>query len=66
MEASNDEVGQLVEGFNETLAEIRERDRGSMRTARPRNKVEERTHDLQVAKEAAEAANMPSRNSWRP
>jgi len=37
----NDEVGQLIDGFNEMLAQIQERD------ANLERRVEERTHDLQ-------------------
>ncbi|MBN1766114.1 MAG: response regulator [Sedimentisphaerales bacterium] len=62
---SDDEVGQLVDGFNEMLDQIQERD-GALRTANEQleAKVEERTQELkqtneelQKKKEAAEAAN---------
>ena len=55
---TSDEVGQLVEGFNETLAEIRKRDAqidAHMRDLE--QKVAVRTRDLASAKEAAQAAN---------
>jgi EAL domain-containing protein (putative c-di-GMP-specific phosphodiesterase class I)/signal transduction histidine kinase len=56
--ASNDEVGQLVDGFNETLGEIRERDRRLEAHMRDLElKVAERTSDLAGAKQAAESAN---------
>jgi signal transduction histidine kinase/CheY-like chemotaxis protein len=55
---SNDEVGQLVDGFNETLSEIRKRDcqlEAHMRDLEL--KVAARTSELAGAKEAAESAN---------
>jgi signal transduction histidine kinase/EAL domain-containing protein (putative c-di-GMP-specific phosphodiesterase class I)/CheY-like chemotaxis protein/HPt (histidine-containing phosphotransfer) domain-containing protein len=55
---SDDEVGDLIDGFNEMLREIRERD-GKL-AAHMQNlerEVADRTADLRVAKEAAEAAN---------
>ena len=55
---ADDETGVLVTTFNRMLAEIGERDD---RLARHReqleHKVEERTHDLKTAKDAAEEAN---------
>lgn len=56
---SNDEVGLLVDGFNTMLAQIEERD--TRLEAHRRNlerEVTDRTHDLQIAKEAAESANV--------
>ncbi|HJZ42508.1 MAG TPA: EAL domain-containing protein [Hyphomicrobiaceae bacterium] len=56
--SSNDEIGQLVDGFNETLSEIRKRDcqlEAHMRDLEL--KVAARTSDLAGAKEAAESAN---------
>ena len=53
--SSNDEIGQLVDGFNETLSEIRKRDcqlEAHMRDLE--GKVAARTRDLAGAKEAAE------------
>ena len=46
-----DEVGLLSDGFNGMIAQIQERD------IYLEEQVEERTHDLLAAKEAAEAAN---------
>jgi signal transduction histidine kinase/EAL domain-containing protein (putative c-di-GMP-specific phosphodiesterase class I)/CheY-like chemotaxis protein len=48
--AADDEVADLVDGFNQMLGEIRTRDEGLERT------VAQRTRELVVAKEAAEAA----------
>jgi signal transduction histidine kinase/CheY-like chemotaxis protein len=55
---SNDEVGLLIDGFNTMLDEIRERD--TKLAAHRRNleqEVSDRTHDLRLAKNAAESAN---------
>lgn len=56
--AQNDEVGNLVRGFNQMLGQIQERDR---KLAEYRDdleqKVEERTADLVQAKDEAEAAS---------
>lgn len=53
-----DELGVLVEGFNDMMREIRRRDR---KLAEHRDnlerEVDERTHDLQLAKRAADDAN---------
>ena len=55
---TDDETGELVDAFNEMLGEIRQRD---MRLHRHRTNLErevrQRTAELQVAKQAAEAAN---------
>nr|WP_321466200.1 response regulator [uncultured Desulfobulbus sp.] len=48
---SKDELGLLSDGFNAMIGQIQERD------AYLEEQVEERTHDLLAAKEAAEAAN---------
>jgi signal transduction histidine kinase/CheY-like chemotaxis protein/HPt (histidine-containing phosphotransfer) domain-containing protein len=55
---SNDETGEMVDAFNEMLAEIRTRDR-ALRLHRDQLEatVEHRTRDLAQAKGAAEAAN---------
>ncbi len=55
---SNDEVGLLIDGFNAMLEEIEERDT-TLEAIRHNleNEVTERTHDLSVAKDAAESAN---------
>ncbi len=56
---SDDEVGDLVAGFNDMLAEIRTRDAAiAAHTAGLEQTVAERTADLKEAKESAEAANM--------
>ncbi len=49
--ASEDELGLLSRGFNDMIAQIQQRDQYL------EEQVEERTHDLLVAKDAAEAAN---------
>jgi len=55
---SDDEIGDLVEGFNQMLGEIRDRDlRLAGHVANLEREVGERTVDLLAAKEAAEAAN---------
>jgi EAL domain-containing protein (putative c-di-GMP-specific phosphodiesterase class I)/signal transduction histidine kinase/CheY-like chemotaxis protein len=56
--AADDEIGELVEGFNAMLGEIRQRDATlSDHMAGLERTVAERTADLREAKEAAEAAN---------
>jgi signal transduction histidine kinase/CheY-like chemotaxis protein len=55
---SDDEVGDLVAGFNQMLHEIRDRDArlaGHMQTLE--REVAERTAEIRVAKDIAEAAN---------
>ena len=55
---ADDEVGDLVAGFNEMLGEIRVRDAAlAQHLAGLERTVAERTADLNEAKEAAEAAN---------
>ncbi|WP_460448983.1 hybrid sensor histidine kinase/response regulator [Alsobacter sp. SYSU BS001988] len=55
---ANDEVGQLVGSFNAMMHEIRERDvKLADHRAHLEQQVLERTHDLSVAKNAAETAN---------
>lgn len=53
-----DEIGQLIDGFNDMLTQIQERD-AALQHAHDdlEHRVEERTAQLQVAKEAAEAAS---------
>jgi len=56
---ADDEVGDLVAGFNDMLAEIRSRDEEiAQHMAGLEETVAERTADLKVAKEAAEAASV--------
>jgi EAL domain-containing protein (putative c-di-GMP-specific phosphodiesterase class I)/signal transduction histidine kinase/CheY-like chemotaxis protein len=56
--AADDEVGDLVAGFNDMLAEIRTRDASiAAHMAGLEDTVAERTADLKVAKDAAESAN---------
>ncbi len=56
---ADDEVGDLVAGFNDMLAEIRKRDAAiAAHMAGLEKTVAERTADLQVAKEAAESASV--------
>ena len=56
---ADDEVGDLVAGFNDMLAEIRGRDaKLAAHAAGLERTVAERTADLKEAKEAAEAANV--------
>ena len=55
---SDDEVGLLVDGFNAMLREIQDRDtRLDTHRRNLEQEVVERTQDLRVAKDAAEAAN---------
>jgi len=55
---SNDEIGQLADAFNTMLIEIADRDRElSTHRAHLEEEVEQRTHELRQAKEAAEHAN---------
>ena len=55
---NNDEIGALTIGFNEMLHEIELRDQALTQAhSGLEKKVEERTHDLIIAKEAAEAAS---------
>ncbi len=55
---NNDEIGALTMGFNEMLHEIELRDQALTHAhGGLEKKVEERTHDLILAKEAAEAAS---------
>jgi signal transduction histidine kinase/DNA-binding response OmpR family regulator len=57
-QASNDEVGDLIVGFNDMLGQIETRDRDLAEYGeRLQLKVEERTADLLQAKEDAEAAS---------
>src|SRR5258706_549447 len=56
--AGSDEIGVLIAGFNEMLAEIHARDLELERhRAQLERQVEDRTHELRAAKEAAEQAN---------
>jgi len=56
---ADDEVGDLVAGFNDMLAEIRSRDEAiAAHMAGLENTVTERTADLKIAKDAAEAASV--------
>jgi EAL domain-containing protein (putative c-di-GMP-specific phosphodiesterase class I)/signal transduction histidine kinase/CheY-like chemotaxis protein len=56
---ADDEVGDLVAGFNDMLAEIRTRDDAiAQHMAGLEATVTERTVDLKLAKDAAEAANL--------
>jgi signal transduction histidine kinase/CheY-like chemotaxis protein/HPt (histidine-containing phosphotransfer) domain-containing protein len=55
---SDDEVGDLIEGFNGMLGEIRQRDlQLANQLANLEREVSERTEDLLAAKNLAEAAN---------
>ncbi|WP_412480409.1 ATP-binding protein [Azonexus sp. IMCC34839] len=55
---SEDEIGQLADTFNSMLEEIAERDgQLAKHRAHLEESVEQRTHELRVAKEAAESAN---------
>ena len=56
--AADDEIGELITGFNRMLGEIRARDAAiAAHVAGLEGEVTARTSDLQVAKEAAEHAN---------
>ncbi|HVN02517.1 MAG TPA: EAL domain-containing protein [Caulobacteraceae bacterium] len=56
---TDDEVADLVAGFNDMLGEIRSRDEEiAAHMMGLENTVAERTADLKIAKEAAEAANV--------
>jgi EAL domain-containing protein (putative c-di-GMP-specific phosphodiesterase class I)/signal transduction histidine kinase/CheY-like chemotaxis protein len=56
---ADDEVGDLVAGFNDMLSEIRSRDEAiAAHMAGLESTVAERTADLKVAKDAAESANV--------
>ena len=56
---ADDEVGDLVAGFNDMLAEIRSRDEAiAAHLVGLEHTVAERTVDLKIAKEAAEAASV--------
>jgi EAL domain-containing protein (putative c-di-GMP-specific phosphodiesterase class I)/signal transduction histidine kinase/CheY-like chemotaxis protein len=56
--ASDDEVGELVDGFNAMLGEVRKRDDAlAQHLAGLEATVAERTVDLKLAKESAEQAN---------
>ena len=55
---SNDEIGQLIQGFNRMLGEIQERDsKLVVHRDHLESEVAQRTAELVKAKEAAEAAN---------
>jgi signal transduction histidine kinase len=55
---SDDEVGDLIDGFNDMLSEIRQRDlQLAGQLANLERQVSERTEDLLAAKNTAEAAN---------
>ena len=55
---SDDETGDLVEAFNDMLAQISERDNALARHRETLEQtVEERTHELREARDAAEDAN---------
>ena len=57
-QASDREIGELVDGFNRMLGDIRERDERLEAHARNlEDEVKARTADLRVARDAAEAAN---------
>ena len=57
-QGGNDEIGQLINGFNEMLTQIQERDAALQRAHDDLElRVAERTAQLQIAKEAAEAAS---------
>ncbi len=56
---THDETGILVDSFNDMLRQIRARDdRISKHRDHLESEVEQRTHDLRLAKEDAETANM--------
>lgn len=54
----NDEIGTLADSFNEMLSEVETRDK-ALKIAKEtlEQKVYERTHDLEIAKNKAEVAN---------
>ncbi len=55
---SDDETGELVDSFNELISQLNERDNKlAMHREQLELTVEERTRELQVAMQAAEAAN---------
>ena len=55
---TTDEIGELVDSFNDMLAQVEDRDRALDETRRElETRVESRTRDLRLAKEAAEAAS---------
>lgn len=55
---SSDEVGLLIDGFNSMLGELEEREASLAEHRRNLEKeVSDRTHDLTIAKDVAEAAN---------
>jgi signal transduction histidine kinase/DNA-binding NarL/FixJ family response regulator len=55
---SDDEVGVLIDGFNVMVGEIRERDRRiAAHLEGLEQQVADRTHDLRLARDTAEAAN---------
>lgn len=57
-EADDREIGELVDGFNQMLTEVRERDLKLERHAENlEGEVATRTADLQVARDAADSAN---------
>lgn len=56
---TEDELGVLSEAFNTMLSQIQERDEAMMHFNQMlEQKVTERTHDLEIAKEIAETANL--------
>jgi two-component system sensor histidine kinase BarA len=64
---SDDEIGELVEGFNAMLGEIRERDgRISAHLEGLEQQVADRTAELNVAKDAASPPTPPRASSWPP
>ena len=57
-QGSSDEIGQLIDGFNEMLSQIQERDAALQHAHDDLElRVDERTAQLLIAKEAAEAAS---------
>jgi signal transduction histidine kinase/CheY-like chemotaxis protein len=57
-DAGDREVGLLIDGFNAMLGDIKERDlRLEVHRRNLEQEVADRTHDLRVARDAAEAAN---------
>ena len=56
---TEDELGVLSDAFNTMLSQIQERDNAMMQFNQMlEHKVAERTHDLEIAKEVAESANL--------